>query len=103
MMNIIYLPTSDLVPYGRNAKKHPAEQVRLIANSIKEFGFKQPIVVDKDNVVVIGHGRLLAAVQMQRRKRTKRLTFLMHCNYSMTKTVRFPLQGLMLRREQSTI
>lgn len=59
-MNIEYLKTSDLIPYSKNAKRHPAEQVKLIANSIKEFGFQQPIVIDKDNVVVIGHGRLLA-------------------------------------------
>ena len=45
-------------------KKHPAEQVEHIANSIREFGFQQPIVVDKDNVVVIGHGRLLAAKKL---------------------------------------
>ena len=56
---------ADLIPYGGNAKKHPAEQVKLIANSIKEFGFQQPIVVDKDNVVVIGHGRLLAAKRLK--------------------------------------
>lgn len=64
-MNILYIPTSDLIPYGRNAKKHPASQVKLIANSIKEFGFQQPIVVDKNNVVVIGHGRLLAAKRLR--------------------------------------
>lgn len=59
-MNIEYLKTSDLIPYSKNAKRHPSEQVKLIANSIKQFGFQQPIVVDSNNVVVIGHGRLLA-------------------------------------------
>lgn len=59
-MNIQYKATKDLIPYSKNAKKHPAEQVRLIANSIREFGFQQPLVVDRNNVVVIGHGRLLA-------------------------------------------
>lgn len=64
-MNIEYLKTSDLIPYSKNAKRHPAEQVKLIANSIKEFGFQQPIVIDKDNIVVIGHGRLLAAKRLK--------------------------------------
>ena len=63
-MDIIYLPPGNLTPYAANAKKHPAEQVRAIANSIREFGFRQPIVVDADNVVVIGHGRLLAAKEL---------------------------------------
>ena len=64
-MNIEYLNPDALTPYERNAKKHPAEQVNIIANSIKEFGFRQPIVIDKDNVVVIGHGRLLAAQKLK--------------------------------------
>lgn len=52
----------DLIkPYERNAKKHPKSQVKQIAESIKEFGFSQPIVVDQDNVVIVGHGRLEAA------------------------------------------
>lgn len=64
-MNIEYLKPNDLIPYSKNAKRHPADQVKLIANSIKEFGFQQPIVIDKDNVVVIGHGRLLAAKRLK--------------------------------------
>lgn len=60
-MLIENIPINDIKPYERNAKKHPVEQVENIANSIKAFGFKQPLVVDKDNVLVIGHGRLLAA------------------------------------------
>ncbi len=52
----------DLIkPYNKNAKKHPKAQVQQIANSIKEFGFNQPIVLDKENVVIVGHGRLEAA------------------------------------------
>ena len=64
-MDIVYVEPKDLIPYNRNAKRHPAEQVKMIAKSIKEFGFQQPIVVDKDNVVVIGHGRLLAAKRLK--------------------------------------
>ena len=60
-MKIEYLSIDALKPYERNAKKHPPEQVQHIANSIREFGWKQPIVIDADGVVIIGHGRLLAA------------------------------------------
>lgn len=64
-MNVEYIAPGKLIPYGRNAKRHPSEQVKRIANSIKEFGFQQPIVVDGNNVVVIGHGRLLAAKRLK--------------------------------------
>ena len=64
-MDIQYISPENLIPYSKNAKKHPAEQVKLIANSIREFGFRQPIVVDKDNVVIIGHGRLLASKRLK--------------------------------------
>lgn len=63
-LSIVYLPPDALIPYEHNAKQHPAEQVEHIANSIREFGFRQPIVVDADNVVVIGHGRLMAAKKL---------------------------------------
>ncbi len=51
----------DIKPYPKNAKKHEKAQVKQIAASIKEFGFNQPIVLDKDNVIIVGHGRLEAA------------------------------------------
>lgn len=54
-------PITGIKPYGKNAKKHPDDQVLMIANSIKEFGFNQPIVVDKEGVIIVGHGRYLAA------------------------------------------
>ena len=53
-----------LIPYENNTKTHPPEQVDRIAESIKRFGWQQPIVVDRDNVVIIGHGRLMAAKQL---------------------------------------
>ena len=59
-----WMSPDDLIPYARNAKAHPVAQVEQIANSIKAFGWTQPIVVDKDNVVVIGHGRLMAAKEL---------------------------------------
>ena len=64
-MNIEYLNPAELVPYKKNAKLHPQDQVDHIANSIKMFGWTQPIVVDENNVVVIGHGRLAAAKQLK--------------------------------------
>ena len=63
-MKIIEKSVRDLKPYPQNAKKHPDNQVDFIANSIREFGFRQPLVIDKDGVVVIGHGRLLAAKKL---------------------------------------
>lgn len=58
--DVEYVPVADLVPYEKNAKKHPKEQIDRIAESIRQFGFRQNLVVDRHNVVVIGHGRLLA-------------------------------------------
>lgn len=60
-MNVTYKNIRDLKPYKKNAKKHPKEQVEQIANSIKEFGFTQPVLIDKHNCVVAGHGRILGA------------------------------------------
>ena len=64
-MIVSMMDVRHLIPYAKNAKKHPKEQVEHIAASIREFGFQQPIVIDKDNVVVIGHGRLLAAKKLK--------------------------------------
>ena len=63
-MKIEQLAIKEIKPYERNAKKHPEEQVEHIANSIKEFGWQQPLVIDKDNVLIIGHGRLMAAQKL---------------------------------------
>lgn len=60
-MKIEYMPVATLKRYNNNTKDHPASQVREIANSIEKFGFHQPIAVDRNNVIVIGHGRLEAA------------------------------------------
>src|SRR4051794_2472244 len=50
-----------LVPYDKNPRLHSEDQVRQIASSIQEFGFVNPIIVDKDLNVIAGHGRLMAA------------------------------------------
>lgn len=62
--NVEFLPVEALKPYENNAKTHPAAQVERIALSIQQFGFRQNLVIDKDNCVIIGHGRLLAAKQL---------------------------------------
>ena len=59
-MNIINKKTTDLIPYLRNAKKHTQTQIDNVAQSIKEFRIVQPIVIDKDNNIIIGHCRLEA-------------------------------------------
>lgn len=47
----------EIKPYEKNAKEHPKEQVELIARSIQRFGWRQPIVVNQDGTIVVGHGR----------------------------------------------
>ena len=56
--------TAELIPYVNNPRQHPEKQVNQIASSIKEFGFTNPILIDDDNGVVAGHGRLLAAQKL---------------------------------------
>lgn len=62
-MNVKMVEVAELVPYKNNPRVNH-EAVEYVANSIKEFGFKVPIVVDKENVVVTGHTRLLAVKKL---------------------------------------
>lgn len=55
-----------LIPYEHNAKKHPDAQIDKLIKSIEKFGWTQPIVVDKDLIIIAGHGRTLAALKMGR-------------------------------------
>lgn len=64
-MNIKNIAVKDLIPYEKNTKKHDDVQISNVAESIKQYGFVQPIVIDKNNVVVIGHCRLLAAKKLK--------------------------------------
>jgi len=59
--SITLRPVSDLVPYARNARTHSEGQVTLIAGSIREFGFNNPVLVDGANGIIAGHGRVMAA------------------------------------------
>ena len=59
-----YVDIAAVKPYVRNAKKHPPEQIQRLAKQIDKFGFDQPIVVDKDMVIIKGHGRREAALSL---------------------------------------
>lgn len=61
-MNIIYVRIEDLKPYEKNPRRIPERAIKAVANSIKEFGWKYPVVIDKDNVIVAGHTRYKAAL-----------------------------------------
>ena len=60
-MKIIETNLSVLKPYEKNNKVHDEEQIEMIANSIKEFWFTQPIVIDEDNCILAGHWRYYAS------------------------------------------
>ena len=58
------MPTARLVPYARNARTHSDEQVAQIAAAITEFGWTNPILIGDDDVIIAGHGRLMAAQRL---------------------------------------
>ncbi len=61
---IEWVPIDKLVPYAANARSHPPAQIAQIAASIKEFGFITPCVIDKNDVLIAGHGRVLGAKEL---------------------------------------
>lgn len=61
MLNTIERKINEIKPYKGNAKKHSETQIKNVAESIRQFGFRQPIVLDKNNVIIIGHCRYEAA------------------------------------------
>jgi DNA modification methylase len=63
-MNITYKPISELIPYVNNPRKND-KAVDAVASSIKNYGFRQPIVIDAKNEIIIGHTRLLAAKKLK--------------------------------------
>ena len=63
-MEVKSLKLDSITPYGKNAKKHDKRQINNVAESIKRYGFVQPIVVDRGGVIVIGHCRALAAKKL---------------------------------------
>lgn len=67
-LKIEYLKIEDITPYKNNAKIHTAEQIKQIKNSIKEFGMNDPIGIwGEKNIIVEGHGRLIACEQLDRK------------------------------------
>ena len=63
-LKITYCDPADIIPYAMNSRTHSDDQVTQVAASIKEFGFTNPILVDEFNVIIAGHGRLLAAKKL---------------------------------------
>lgn len=60
-LQVVYRSVAELIPYAANSRTHSDAQVAQIAASIKEFGWASPILIDGDNTIIAGHGRLLAA------------------------------------------
>ena len=63
-MKIENIPISEIKPYEKNPRKNE-KAVEIVARSIKEFGFKVPIILDKNNEIIAGHTRLKAAIKLE--------------------------------------
>ena len=63
-MQIETIPIRSLVAYENNPKRHPEGQIRALKESLHQFGWTNPVLVDSENVVIAGHGRLEAAAQI---------------------------------------
>ena len=63
-LEIIYKPIVDLIPYARNSRTHSDAQVAQIAASIREFGWTNPVLLDGENGIIAGHGRVMAAQKL---------------------------------------
>jgi len=64
MLTIETRPIARLIPHVRNARTHSADQIAQIAGSIAEFGFVNPVLIGADDVIIAGHGRVLAAEKL---------------------------------------
>lgn len=63
-MELVKVKIKDIVPYEKNAKLHPQEQIEQIKQSIQEFGNNDPIAIDENNVIIEGHGRYTALKEL---------------------------------------
>ena len=61
---IIWKQIDELIPYEHNAKEHDETQVKNLATSIEKYGWQNPILINKDNVIIAGHGRVLGAKEL---------------------------------------
>ena len=66
-MNVVEIDISEIIPYDNNPRRNE-KAVDAVANSIREFGFKNPIILDKDMVIISGHTRRLAALKLGLKK-----------------------------------
>ena len=64
-MRIVQVELEKLIPYARNARTHSDEQVAQVAASIREFGFTNPVLIDEDDGIIAGHGRVMAARKLE--------------------------------------
>jgi hypothetical protein len=64
-VNFEQRPTASLRPYSGNARTHSPKQIKQIARSIERFGFNNPVLIDDDNQIIAGHGRVEAAKQLK--------------------------------------
>ncbi len=60
-LKVEYRPIEEIVPYDNNARTHPTDQIKQIERSMLEFDFYNPILIDENNIIIAGHGRLEAA------------------------------------------
>lgn len=63
-MEIVKIKIEDIIPYENNVKQHPKEQIEQIKKSIEEFGNNDPIAIDENNIIIEGHGRLIALQEL---------------------------------------
>jgi ParB family chromosome partitioning protein len=63
-LEISYLPIATLIPNPHNARTHSGRQIEQIAKSLKQFGFLNPILIDRNRIIVAGHGRVAAAKKL---------------------------------------
>ena len=63
-LEIKYLSLNELTPYAKNSRTHSEDQINQVAESIKEFGFTNPILIDEQSNIIAGHGRLEAAKKL---------------------------------------
>lgn len=64
MLEIKYRKTNELKPYGKNARTHSEAQIKQIIASIEEYGFTNPILIDENDIIIAGHGRVIASKKM---------------------------------------
>jgi ParB-like chromosome segregation protein Spo0J len=64
-MKIEQVKIDKLIPYANNAREHDDKQIAQIAGSIREYGFNNPILIDENNTLIAGHGRLYAAMKLE--------------------------------------